>query len=1010
MKKLVILFSLLGIFFLAVAAMAQKSTYDFNDDVWGVSTVPAFPINAGVMIDPDGTGFVVSSTSDGITIGGALDWTPATVTPGGTSNLYNLDTITLAIGTVSDPFNLADTHTAAIVTSDSTGIYWFNDITFYANGAADAVGFFSADTSLTGTSPFSGSIFGGTITVNNADDAAVGLQFQVMNDPILQALNPNPNGHYGAIEGAVINLDSIVVESVNGTAFGFVAGKATDSTINIGNINVLSHNSEARGIFIGNSKLGQYNDFTTTTTLGTVYVESGANDRATVIWAGDIENLTVTGSITAIGGTEAYGIRAGNLVRNVNVQNINATVNGDDGVAFGVRTTGLENSTFGAINATANGDRSEAVGVSSITLHHNCTYNGLIMAAANGAESLATGITGIMLTQSTFNNTITAIANGENSNAHGIHVGFLKDCVFHDTITATAIGIDGEAVGVDVLTQLDGVTFSTINATANGQRGGAAGIFVHEDVADAGAAKFTLTDNITATATGQDGVAYGILTRRDTEITLGNDVVISANIGANGHEAIGIWTNGNLNINLNGKNLTTGKVKVDGGNDLTVRGNGRADLGVVNVSNDFIIGRGNNVTGDKTTVSVDGVRMIEENGWLGKVAFANANGKLEIFGDTNEVAAIGRMANSAQSGQVVNKAIFTNWGIDDRGFIKSLGMREQVYANDNYLAAGMIHHKYTAWNAVRHHMITGTGQVRHGYYGQSPCDCAYSCSTSCKPDKIRSAWGNYVGRDSHYRSSFNNRDWHLATNGVQVGTDLFRNYQTQFGAFFGYEDSTGKNLGDRITAKDYYVGLYGTHIFNSGLDIRSVFSYGWQDFTSRRNGMDRNLYRTSFGGNTTELTVELGKRHYCGGYFGVWSVRPAIALDWYYNQLGGGVESFGEQALRYHRTDLSQLFFRFGTDLRYETGRWSVESGLFYSYDMQGNDYRAKVSDAATGNFTSRLMSSQLGRSVVTFNVGSAYQLSQRFSVFGGYTGEVTPEQAGKGYVHTGYVGGAWRW
>jgi hypothetical protein len=343
---------------------------------------------------------------------------------------------------------------------------------------------------------------------------------------------------------------------------------------------------------------------------------------------------------------------------------------------------------------------------------------------------------------------------------------------------------------------------------------------------------------------------------------------------------------------------------------------------------------------------------------------------------------------------------FTKWGFDsETGMIRSFGKKDQVFANDNYLAAGMIHHKFTAWNAVRDHMISGTGQVQRGYYGQSPCDCAYSCDVGCnigcdigcKPDKTRTTWGNYVIRDSRYRSSFNNNDWRLFTNGVQVGTDIFRGRNTQVGAFFGYEDSTGKNLRDRLTAKDYYVGMYGTHVFNTGADLRTVFGYGRQDFNSQRNGADGNLYRSVFSGNTTELTLEVGKRHYCDGYFGVWSVRPAIALDWYYNQLGGGVESFGEQALRYHKTDLSQLFFRFGTDLRYDGARWSVEGGLFYSYDLQGNDYWARTSDAA-GDFTSRIMSSKQGRSVLTFNAGTSYQVSRSFSVFGGYRGEVTPE------------------
>ena len=335
-------------------------------------------------------------------------------------------------------------------------------------------------------------------------------------------------------------------------------------------------------------------------------------------------------------------------------------------------------------------------------------------------------------------------------------------------------------------------------------------------------------------------------------------------------------------------------------------------------------------------------------------------------------------------------------------------VQAQIFSgNDNYLAAQKIHYKYTAWNAVRDHAISGGGAGQnYGYFGQSPCESVITCSHPCKP-KTRGAWVNYIGRDAHYRSSFNNNDWKFHTDGVQVGTDLFRKHRSQLGAFFGYENTRGTNIGDRINADDYYFGLYGIHLLKDGSDLRTIVNFGWQNYHSLRND-DGNI-RSSFNGNTVEMNVELGKRHYFNERCGMWSARPVVAIDWYFNRLGSGQElSAGGDPARYHGTDYSQLFFRFGTDLRYERGRWAVESGLYYSYDLHGAELKSQVSDG--NNDQSRLIGSRQGRSVLTFNLGGSYLVGRNFTLFGGYLGEVTPEQAGNNYVSAYQVGGAWRW
>jgi len=401
---------------------------------------------------------------------------------------------------------------------------------------------------------------------------------------------------------------------------------------------------------------------------------------------------------------------------------------------------------------------------------------------------------------------------------------------------------------------------------------------------------------------------------------------------------------------------------------------------------------------------------------FGTLAFQDTDSKLQVYGDAptgTVISPIVTFNGGNADTQIFNLASLTQWGLDGTGQLAALGVRTVANANDNYLAAATIHHKFTAWHATRDHLISGAtvSEPRYGYYGQSPCDCTFGCTqvTGCKKVKSRGAWVNYIGRETHYQSSFNRYDWKFTTHGVQIGTDIFRTGHNQFGTFFGYENSNGNNINDRIKANDYYVGLYGVHVFQQGADLRALFNYGWQDFDSLRitNGTTNGTHQSLFKGNTAEVNLELGKRYYVDN----WSTRPAIALDWYLTQLHGGLENPGNAgALRYDAMDLSQFFFRFGTDLRYELGSWAIEGGLFYSYDLRGADLWSGVSDADSGLLRSTLVGSKLGRSVVTYNVGSSYAVGRNFTIFGGYRGEVAPERAGRDYAHIGYFGGAWRW
>lgn len=323
-----------------------------------------------------------------------------------------------------------------------------------------------------------------------------------------------------------------------------------------------------------------------------------------------------------------------------------------------------------------------------------------------------------------------------------------------------------------------------------------------------------------------------------------------------------------------------------------------------------------------------------------------------------------------------------------------------TFTNDNYLAASRMHHRYTAWNSVQNHLISGKSRASHEYLGQEGCSPTLGY-------KSKTIWANYIGRDARYQSAFNGNEWKLTNHGVQLGTDFFRTCRFQVGGFFGYEDLSGLNRTvagnrDRIDGKDYYVGMYGTYVFRGGADFRTVFGYGWQNHQSERTDTN-STYMMAFDGNTTELTLEIGKRQHCY----MWSARPSIAVDWYESRLCGGREALfggiGGNALLYDKTDYSQLFFRFGSDLRYEMGALTLDGGLFYSYDMLGEHLRVRTSRGM-------LEGSQLGRSTLSYNLGASWNVNRRFTVFGGYRGEYAPESAGQGFVNISYIGGVLRW
>lgn len=347
-----------------------------------------------------------------------------------------------------------------------------------------------------------------------------------------------------------------------------------------------------------------------------------------------------------------------------------------------------------------------------------------------------------------------------------------------------------------------------------------------------------------------------------------------------------------------------------------------------------------------------------------------------------------------------------------------------VDMNDGFVGAMMMHNRFAAWNAVRDKMISGNGYGNGIYRGQSycdPCDAVSCdpCDAACGPafSGTRSAWVNYTGRNDRYRSSFNDRNWKLSAEGIQVGSDLYRSRSGQFGLLFSYEGGKMYNdvaLGissvalnrDWLKADDSTVGFYGARVLRGGADVRGSFAFGWQDYDMLRNDFD-GAYASSFKGRTTEINLEIGKRLAAGA----WSLRPVAGLDIYNNNLKAATEAYtgtstGVLGVAYDKTSLTQAFARFGTDLRYRVKCFTFNSGLYYAYDMHGQKLKVGVSDGTNAGI---LYGSQLGRELIMANLGMEFNVSDNLSLLGGYEGQYTLDGATKSAMNVGYVGAGFK-
>jgi len=904
-------------------------------------------------------------------------------------------------------------------------VIYFGDISVKGVGAE---GFAAAETSA------DTKIYLGTITAEGgaADTRGVllaGNHAGLLNTGNITVKATDDESLHGSaagiqITGNVASSASIVVDGKISaeTASGTVHGIEVKGDVNTANVNVNSIEATSDTMSVG----AQFGSISS----GTIVIDSiVAKSAATGISVGfGVEGKIEGGTIT-LGGIIADGKETdGSAKESVGF----VSAGGVDGGTIVIDSIAVRGETGAAGFGVGNLQEEVAADRPKTVTGGNITVNNIDVTAKTGTAFgwYSGAVTGGELTLGT-----TKVTGG--GGAAGVYV----DGNFAGKLTTGAITVTDETAGAGTVSGInidglfkpaEGSTIGTISVLADGttDAGHAYGIAVTNKNAGENASEFTISKNISVENRGE-GQAVGIhVEAGDAVINFTDKLDIRAADGA-------IRSAGNLTLNFTDVGGLTTENVLNSGANLTIKGTGTATVARTNVGNNLSIEGGRADMGiitmqEGTNLTASGTGTVLElnvaESVLPGTNKIESGAALEVYGDPNLYVNRSVKFELAPNTRFIAQPsrYFFSYAWDP--------LTNEIYTtinefSDGFLAAAMIHGRYTAYNMVRDRFISAHPQYRATHYrGQ----CAYnstaiyssaidSCGTgSCGPNSCTSvpndppggritrffptntAWVNYVGRGDEYRGWALGNGWKINAEGVQVGTDLWRNRNNQFGVIFGYEDGRAKNIEDRVDSEDIYVGVYSAAVFHGGMDLRAIYNHGWQNFDMLRDGFD-----SSFKGRTQEITLELGKRFHRG----LLSVRPFFGSDVFITHLDSATEtaSLDGAALAYDKLNMTQVFVRTGFDLRFQQDWYAFDGGLFYAYELNNPSFETRVYSVASRQYSTLLQGSNYGREIVAFHLGTNCEVTDRLSLFGGYNGYVTVDSTG-GLRNSGYIGVGLNW
>ncbi|MDR2346292.1 MAG: autotransporter outer membrane beta-barrel domain-containing protein [Planctomycetaceae bacterium] len=449
------------------------------------------------------------------------------------------------------------------------------------------------------------------------------------------------------------------------------------------------------------------------------------------------------------------------------------------------------------------------------------------------------------------------------------------------------------------------------------------------------------------------------------------------------------------------------------GYNVTKRGLGQQTFNKLETTNNLNLVEGQISVNQ---IRVDGTLSLEKNTTLdvlaGSESFINAtdviDGTILIHGPAraNTVGIKfggGVDRNKFRTSFIEEPDQFITWKLGANSVYAAAN--SQAHMSESYLTSLLLHDHNSAWNAVakRLNQLSAAGaffrnryQADNQFFGQSP----YSGKTD------KSLWFNYIGRTGSHKSDFNNKDFKLRSDGIQVGYDIIPSQSFQYGLLFGYEGQSSTVNQDKVTADDTYIGFYITKLCVSGIDLRAMINYGHQIYNSTRYAKNvTGFHSASYKGDTVEGIIEVGKKYY-------WSkqliLRPVFALELYYNMINRAKEDdkFNTNtAVTYDLATLKQTLLRFGSDIQYEIRQLTLNSGLYYTFNC-GTD---KLTTIVVDDFGQRLPlnGSKLGRSIISANLGGQYYTNdlKTRSIFMNYSGNFYVDRKNSPITGTFHIG-----
>ncbi|MDR3108870.1 MAG: autotransporter outer membrane beta-barrel domain-containing protein [Planctomycetaceae bacterium] len=267
---------------------------------------------------------------------------------------------------------------------------------------------------------------------------------------------------------------------------------------------------------------------------------------------------------------------------------------------------------------------------------------------------------------------------------------------------------------------------------------------------------------------------------------------------------------------------------------------------------------------------------------------------------------------------------------------------------------------------------------------QSDCN---PCSAICGGAKgKKAAWVNYLGITDTAPA----HNYDIDTDGIQVGTDIYRTRDNQFGVTFAYSGTRANWSDDNnpgtpdypnwTRTNNYNLSFYGSHRFDNQSDLRVIVGNGWLDGRGCES-FDPNATYYGLSGSSFDTTLEYGKRFLAAKNV---SFRPVLALDYHHYDL--------------YNVSYDEAYFRIGTDYVTMLNYLAIKADIAYNVDIVGEAE------------STRIYGDGVGRQFTTLGLTTQYDLRKNFALYASYSLDYFFDRNSRPCRGIGTVGFSWVW